>query len=118
MLCANHKGANMAYGLLNAGANVKSQAMDGMRSTANEENQRNIANKNIDAQEGAAKKANASAGATTGAMIGTQIAATGAATALSTGVAATGIAGMGVLGAGVATGGIGLLAGLVLSELF
>lgn len=102
----------MAYGLLNAGADVKGQAMQGMKSTANEENQRNIANNNIEAGEKAAKKSNASAGATTGAIAGVQAASSAAAAAGMT--AGTGT----LIASGLATGGIGLMAGLVLSELF
>ena len=108
----------MAYGLLQQGSNVKQQAMGGMRQAAQLEQNRNQQNTAIKMQDKQAKTANATAGATTGAMIGANMAATGAATAASTGVAATGIAGMGALGAGLATGGIGLAAGLLLSELF
>jgi hypothetical protein len=108
----------MGYSLVNQGQAVKNQAMSGIRDAAKMEHQRNQANKNIKMQEKSAKTANATAGATTGAMIGTSMAATGAATAATTGVAATGIAGMSALGAGLATGGIGLAAGLLLSELF
>lgn len=139
----------MAYGLINAANTKKNQALSGFSKSAQDENQRNIANDNIEQAERAQTKTNAGMGASTGALIGAQMAgnaatagaagtaaATGAAagttaaagTAAATGAAAsgaaaggaaaTGIAGLGVGGAALATGGIGLAAGLLLSELF
>lgn len=108
----------MSYGILNTGNSVKQQALGGLRQNAQEETNRNIANKNLDQAEKMATKSNMGAGAGVGASIGLSAAASGAATAASTGVAATGIAGMGALGAGLAGGGIGLAAGFLLSELF
>lgn len=133
----------MAYGLINAANTKKNQALSGLSKSAQDENQRNIANDNIKQAERAQTKTNAGMGASTGALIGAQMAgnaatagaagtaaATGAAagTAAATGAAAsgaaaggaaaTGIAGLGVGGAALATGGIGLAAGLLLSELF
>ena len=101
----------MSYGLLNNGFQKRSEAMAGMRQSAQDEQQRNIANDNIAAQESAAKKANASAGATMGAVAGTQAASS--AIAGGTAAATTGT----MLASGLATGGIGLIAGLALSEL-
>lgn len=96
----------MSYGLMQAGNETKRQAMQGLSASAREENQRNMTNKGIKAQESAAKKTNASAGAATGATIGANLAAT------------SGIAGASVGLSALATGGVGLAAGLILSELF
>lgn len=108
----------MAYGLVNAGNTKKNQALSGIGKTAQDENQRNIANDNIKQAESNQKKSNAGMGASTGAMIGAQMAGSAASTAAAGGAAATGIASLGVGGAALATGGIGLAAGLLLSELF
>jgi len=108
----------MGYGILQQGQTVKNQAKSGIRSAAKLEENRNNQNKAIQASEKQAKASNATAGATIGAMAGANMASTAAATAASGGAAATGIAGLGVMGAAAATGGIGLAAGLLLSELF
>tara|TARA_R110002167_G_scaffold91458_1_gene246080 strand:- start:154356 stop:154679 length:324 start_codon:yes stop_codon:yes gene_type:complete len=106
----------MAYGLIDTGRGLKSSSMQGMKVAAEQETNRNIANTNIEQMEDSAKSTNAATGATTGAMIGAQAATTAAATTAAGGVA-TGIGAMGMVGAGMATGGIGLVAGLLLSEL-
>lgn len=96
----------MTYGLINAGNSKKQQAISGLRKSASDENSRNIANKNIKQAEKAQKKTNASTGASTGAVIGGQMASSMGLGAASIGASA------------LASGGIGLAAGLLLSELF
>ena len=107
----------MGYSLIDQSRTVKNQAKRGLQDAAKMEQKRNLTNDGLERQESQAKAANATAGATTGAMIGASIGAAGTATAATTGVAATGLAGMGAMGAGLATGGIGLAAGLLLTEL-
>ena len=102
----------MGYGLLNSGTSTKDQALSGMEQNAQAEQQRNIANDNIEAAEDAAKKTNAATGASVGATAGV----TSASTAISSGAAAAGTGTL--LASGLATGGIGLAAGLLLTELF
>ena len=94
----------MAYGLLNTGFNKKNQALRGLEKSASDENQRNIQNERLDQAESQAKKTNAGTGAATGAMVGANM--------------ASGVAGASVGLSALATGGVGLAAGLLLSELF
>ena len=94
------------YGLINTGASKKQQAISGLSKSASDENNRNIANKNIEQAESAQKKTNASTGAATGATIGATMASNMGLGAASIGASA------------LASGGIGLAAGLLLSELF
>lgn len=94
----------MGYGIINTGGTTKQRALSGMRQSADSEQQRNIANKNIEAADDAAKKTNAGAGLSTGAVIGANM--------------ASGVAGASVGLSALATGGIGLGAALLLSELF
>jgi|26BtaG_2_1085354.scaffolds.fasta_scaffold00050_57 hypothetical protein len=94
------------YGLINTGASKKQQAISGLSKSASDENNRNIANKNIKQAESAQKKTNASTGAATGATIGATMASNMGLGAASIGASA------------LASGGIGLAAGLLLSELF
>jgi uncharacterized protein YcfJ len=96
----------MPYGLINTGASKKQQAISGLSKSASDENNRNIANENIKQAESAQKKTNASTGAAAGATIGAQMASGMGLGAASIGASA------------LATGGIGLAAGLLLSELF
>lgn len=96
----------MAYGLMNTGASKKNQALAGLNKTAQDENQRNIANENIEQAESAQKKSNAGMGASTGAVIGGQMASSMGLGAASIGASA------------LASGGIGLVGALLLSELF
>lgn len=96
----------MAYGLINTGASKKQQAISGLSKSASDENNRNIANENIKQAESAQKKTNASTGAATGATIGATMASNMGLGAASIGASA------------LASGGIGLAAGLLLSELF
>lgn len=96
----------MAYGLINTGASKKRQALSGLKQSASDENNRNIANENIKQAESAQKKTNASTGAATGATIGATMASNMGLGAASIGASA------------LASGGIGLAAGLLLSELF
>lgn len=102
----------MAYGLLSAGQSTKNQALAGLRQSAAEETNRNIANKNIEQMELSGKKQMAGTGAGIGAMMGVNAASS----AISAGTAAAGTGTM--LASGLASGGIGLLAGWALSELF
>ena len=102
----------MSYGLLQQGGNVKNQAMSGIRDAAKLEQNRNLSNSAIDRQGSQAKTSNATAGATTGAMMGVR--AANAAIASGSAAAGTGT----LLASGLASGGIGLAAGLLLSELF
>lgn len=101
----------MSYGLLNTGGSIRNQAKAGMRQSASDETNRNIANTNIEQQEKMTRKTNAGAGLATGAMIG----ANAASGAIAAGTAAAGTGTL--LASGLATGGIGLLAGLALTEL-
>lgn len=96
----------MAYGLVNAGNTKKNQALSGIGKTAQDENQRNIANDNIKQAESNQKKSNAGMGASTGAMIGANMAS-----GMGLGAASIGLSAL-------ASGGIGLAAGLLFSELF
>ena len=96
----------MSYGLLQQGRTVKSQAMSGMKNAATLEQNRNQSNENIAQADKNAKNANAMTGATTGAMIGAGAAST------------AGLGAASMVASGLATGGIGLAAGLLLSELF
>jgi predicted phage tail protein len=101
------------------GRSVKNQAMKGISTAAKLEQNRNLTNDGIDRAETSAKTTNATAGATTGAMIGANVgAAATVAAAVPGAAAATGVGALGALGAGLATGGVGLVAGLLLSELF
>ena len=94
------------YGLINTGASKKQQAISGLSKSASDENNRNIANENIKQAESAQKTTNASTGAATGATIGANMASSMGLGAASIGASA------------LASGGIGLAAGLLLSELF
>ena len=86
----------MGYGLINAGSNKKNLALSGFRDNANAENQRNIANDQLEQSERAQMKTNAGMGASTGALIGAEMASSAAAgtaaTAGSAGAAAAGTA--------------------------
>ena len=95
----------MAYGLLNSGNTTKKQAKAGFQQSAQAENSRNIANDNIAMAESTAKKTNAATGASTGATIGASMAS------------GAGLGGASILASGLASGGIGLAAGLLLTEL-
>lgn len=94
------------YGLINTGASKKQQAISGLSKSASDENNRNIANENIKQAKIAQKKTNAGAGAATGATVGANMASGMGLGAASIGASA------------LASGGIGLAAGLLLSELF
>jgi len=111
----------MAYGLMNAANTKKNQALSGLSKSAQDENQRNIANDNIKQAERAQTKTNAGMGASTGALIGAQMAgnaatAGAAGTAAATGAAAgtTAAAGTaaatGAAASGAAAGGAGAAA--------
>lgn len=115
----------MSYSLINQGQSVKRQALGGLKTAADLETNRNLANKQLDRSEKQATTANAVAGATTGAMAGANMAATVAGAGSNAAVGALGhgattafFGSMGTMGAMAATGGIGLAAGLLLSELF
>lgn len=96
----------MGYGILQQGRDVKNQAKSAIQGASRLEDNRNNQNKAIKSAEKQTKVANATAGATTGAMAGAQAASTAGLGAASIGASA------------LATGGIGLAAGLLLSELF
>jgi hypothetical protein len=96
----------MSYGLINTGSNKKNLALSGFRDSAKAENQRNIANNQLEQAERAQRKTNAGMGASTGATIGATMASNMGLGAASIGASA------------LASGGIGLAAGLLLSELF
>ncbi|MBP4034342.1 bacteriocin [Aeromonas sp. PrichA-15] len=60
----------MGYGILDIGAQTRQQGMAGLRDAANRENEVEMGNKQLKAQEKQAKMSAAGAGAATGAMIG------------------------------------------------
>jgi len=115
----------MGYGLLNAGNSTKRQALSGLRSSAREETNRNIANRNIKLQGDMADKQLIGTGASLGAAYGVSTVGTAgslaAGAATSVGAAGAGTAAAGTTAAlvgGAATMGVGLLAAYALTKLF
>lgn len=85
----------MGYSLLDIGQSTRQQALKGMQDVANQEEQREVANKQLKSAQKAQTMSNIGTGAGVGAMVGTQ----------------AGMAGGGPIGAAVGAG-IGLIASL------
>jgi len=114
----------MAYSLLQGGQLAKKEALHGLKQSAQEEANRNIANDKLAQAEKTADKSVMATGATLGAMQGINAVST-AGTVAAEAASAAGMAGAGTaqagLGAaavgGAATAGIGLIAAWALTEL-
>ena len=96
----------MSYGILNTGRSTKDQAMTGLRNAAQLEQNRNLKNDQIERQEDAADASTQATAATSAATLGAGMASS------------AGLGTASILASGLASGGIGLVAGLLLTELF